>query len=143
MHPSAGACGRRLHLPLLTGAAGLLDCLAVGIGGFLGTVLRYGIGLLPQPAGSVFPLKTLCINVLGAFVLGAVAASAARNRSLDPRLVLMLRVGVCGGFTTFSTFAYESAGLLQSGHTAAAAAYVLASLLLGVLAVFAAQLLFG
>ena len=117
------------------------NCLIVGAGGALGTICRYLIGLLEVQPESGFPVKTLFINVLGAFVIGLVTALAVKNSALDPRLVLLLKVGVCGGFTTFSTFAYETSELLQTGRGAAALAYVLLSVTLGVLAVFAAQLL--
>ena len=117
------------------------NCLIVGAGGALGTICRYLIGLLAVQPESGFPAKTLFINVLGAFVIGLVTALAVKNSALDPRLVLLLKVGVCGGFTTFSTFAYETSELLQTGRGAVALAYVLLSVTLGVLAVFAAQLL--
>ncbi len=119
----------------------MIDCLIVGIGGFLGSVCRYLIGLLPMKAGHGFPVKTLLINVAGAFVIGLIAALGAKGKAMDPRFVLMLKVGVCGGFTTFSTFAYESAELLQSGRIGMAAAYAALSVILGVLAIFAAQIL--
>ncbi|MEG0741374.1 MAG: fluoride efflux transporter CrcB [Clostridia bacterium] len=118
----------------------MLDCLLVGLGGFVGTVCRYLVGLLPLKTAGGFPVKTLAINIVGAFVISLIAALAAR-RALNPRLVLMLRVGVCGGFTTFSTFAYETVELLQKGSVCAALSYMLASVALSVLAVFAAQLL--
>lgn len=117
------------------------NCLIVAFGGAVGTVCRYLIGLLPVEAQSGFPLKTLFINILGAFVIGLIAALSAKNAALSPKLVLLLKVGVCGGFTTFSTFAYETGDLLQNGSTAVALSYVLLSVTLGVLAVFAAQLL--
>lgn len=81
----------------------MLNCIFVGIGGFLGSVLRYLAGLLPMQPSNGFPVKTLLINVLGSFALGLIAAAAAKNPALDPKIVLMLKVGVCGGFTTFST----------------------------------------
>lgn len=113
----------------------------VGLGGFAGSVCRYLVGLLPVGANEGFPYKTLAINVVGAFFLGLICAWAAKNSNLSPRMVLMLRVGVCGGFTTFSTFAFEALELLRGGRPAAAAAYVLASMALGVLAVFAGDCL--
>lgn len=119
----------------------MVNCILVGMGGFIGTVLRYLIGLLPLGPSHGFPVKTLLINVIGAFAIGLIGAIAARHETVDPRWVLMLRVGVCGGFTTFSTFAYEAADLLQGGHTGAAFAYALLSVAAGILAVFAAQLL--
>ena len=119
----------------------MLDCIVVGIGGFVGTVCRYLIGLLPIGTDNAFPIKTLAINVIGSFLIGLIAAFSAKNSELNPQVVLMLRVGVCGGFTTFSTFAYESTELMKDGHVMLALGYILASIILGVLAIFLAQLL--
>lgn len=117
------------------------NCIIVGIGGFIGTVCRYLIGLLPIEPDNHFPVKTLMINIVGAFVISLITAVAAKNKSLNPQVILMLKVGVCGGFTTFSTFAYESADLIKTGSTAVAFCYMCASVILGILAVFAAQVL--
>lgn len=119
----------------------MLNCLVVGIGGFIGAVCRYLIGLLPVETDSGFPVKTLLINIVGSFLIGLISALAVKNKNLSEQIVLLLKVGICGGFTTFSTFAYESADLLKNGHTAVALAYVCTSIILGVLAVFAAQML--
>lgn len=115
----------------------MLNCLAVGLGGFLGSVCRYLVGLLPLGRDWAFPVRTLAINLIGSFVIGAVTALAVRRADLDPRVVLFLKAGVCGGFTTFSSFALETGELLRGGHTAAALLYAGVSLILGVLAVFA------
>ncbi len=89
-------------------------------------------------------LERLCIiNVLGSFVLGLVCALVARHVNASPQLVLMLKVGLCGGFTTFSTFALETSDLLQAGAWPAALAYAAASVVLSVGAVFAAEALAG
>lgn len=119
----------------------MLDCLAVGLGGFVGSVLRYLAGRLPLQSPEGFPYVTLMINVLGSFAIGLIAAVAAKHADIDPRLVLFLRVGLCGGFTTFSTFSSETFSLLRAGSYGGAAAYVLLSVLLGVLAVFLAHAL--
>ena len=118
-----------------------VNCLFVGIGGFAGSVLRYLIGLLPYAPASGFPLKTLCINIIGSFCIALVGALAAKNPSLSPQLVLLLRVGVCGGFTTFSTFAYETSTLLQKGSVGTAAVYAVLSVVLSICAVFGAEAL--
>lgn len=119
----------------------LLNCLYVGIGGAIGSVCRYLLGLLPvRPAGG-FPLITLGINVLGAFCIGLLMALAGRHTGWDPRLLLLLKVGVCGGFTTFSTFCSESVQLLQNGRPGLTALYVVLSVLLGGAAVLAGQAL--
>jgi CrcB protein len=117
----------------------MVNCLVVGIGGFIGSVCRYLVGLIPLNDKSGFPYKTLAINILGAFVLGCISAYAAKNPGTSPRLILMLKVGVCGGFTTFSTFAYESSTLFSDGRSTTALAYVLISVTAGILAVFLAQ----
>lgn len=119
----------------------LLNCIFVGIGGFVGSVLRYLVGLVPLEAGGGFPFKTLAINVAGAFAIGLVCAAVAKGTGMDPRAVLLLKVGVCGGFTTFSTFALETHDLMQAGAWPVALAYVLASVVLSVAAVFAAEAL--
>ena len=120
-----------------------LNCVFVGLGGLVGSVLRYLVSFIPLRHESGFPLVTLGINVLGAFLLGLIMAAAGKNPSLDPRALLFLKVGVCGGFTTFSTFAYETMALLNAGKPGAAALYMAASGALGVLAVLGGQLAVG
>ena len=109
-----------------------MNCLAVGLGGFAGAVLRYLIGLIPTGETMIFPVKTFCINVIGCIVIGAITVLAAKL-SVPPRMILFLKVGVCGGFTTFSTFALESSDLIRDGHMGIALCYVLLSVLVGVL----------
>ncbi len=116
----------------------LLNCLFVGLGGLVGSVLRYLVSLLPLRHESGFPLITLGINVLGAFLLGLIMAYAGRAPSLDPRTLLFLKVGVCGGFTTFSTFALEAHGLLAGGKPVVALLYMALSVVLCVFAVYGA-----
>lgn len=118
----------------------MINCLAVGLGGFLGSVLRYLAGFIPIKTNG-FPVTTLVINILGAFILSIVTSLAAKGAGISPRTVLFLKVGLCGGFTTFSTFAYESAKLMENGNGFYALIYMLASMILGVLAVFAGQTL--
>ena len=120
----------------------MLDCIAVGLVGFIGSVLRHLAGRLPLGGVSRgFPLTTLLINVLGSFAIGLIAALAARRPGLDARVLLFARVGLCGGFTTFSTFSLETFELLRAGHYGMAALYAVLSAALCVLAVLLAQLL--
>lgn len=121
----------------------MLNCIFVGIGGFIGSILRYLIGLLPIHTTNGFPIKTLAINIIGAFLIGIISVVAGKNKSLSPQFVLMIKVGVCGGFTTFSTFAYEVTDLLKSGDMWIAMLYICMSTILSVCAVFAAQALFA
>lgn len=115
--------------------------LLVGLGGFAGSVLRYLIGLIPLKADNGFPFKTLIINIAGAFAIGIITALAAKNKDINPNIILLLQVGVCGGFTTFSTFACETADLMKNGNTIVAVAYILISVIFSVLAVFLARII--
>jgi CrcB protein len=101
--------------------------LAVAAGGAAGTLARFALGQFLPKAG--FPFATLAINVIGSFVLGALAGwLPARHAS--PILTAALTVGVCGGFTTMSTFAYETVSLAENGAPGRAAAYAALSLAL-------------
>lgn len=117
----------------------MLNFLIVGAGGFVGAAARYGISLLPLNERGVFPLNTLIINVIGAFVIGLISAAAAKHTGLDGRTVLFLKTGICGGFTTFSTFALETVTMFEQQHTAAALAYIVLSVALSAAAVYLAQ----
>ena len=117
----------------------MLNCIVVGLGGFAGSVLRYLAGKIPLSNPTAFPINTLLINVLGSIVIGRIVALTAKYTELDPRLVLFCKVGLCGGFTTFSTFSLETFDLMRSGAVGAAVTYALLSAVLGVLAVFLAQ----
>lgn len=90
--------------------------LLVGIGGFLGSLARYWMGGWVQALrDGDFPHGTLAVNALGSFVLGVIVTLAFERGMLDPDVRLFLGVGVCGGFTTMSTFSYETVALLQRG----------------------------
>lgn len=119
----------------------LLNCVMVGIGGFLGSVCRYLIGLIPINPENGFPVKTLLINVTGTFLLGLITALAAKHESFHPQIILMLRIGLCGGFTTFSTFAFESVDLMKNGSFLPALCYMFGSILLGTAAIYISQML--
>ncbi len=114
----------------------LINCLSVGIGGFLGSVLRYLLSLVPFLNKGTIPYQTLLANVLGAFLIGIIVGFSSRNPSVSEPVILMLKVGVCGGFTTFSTFSNESLSLLENGKYSDAFTYVLLSLILCVTGVF-------
>ena len=120
----------------------MIKCLIVGAGGAIGAIGRYLMGLLPMNPENGFPLKTFLINVIGCFIIGIIAALADKN-AVNPNLVLLIKVGICGGFTTFSSFALETEGLIAKGSTGVALMYVILSLVCGVLAVFAAEKMVG
>ena len=118
----------------------MMSVLCVGAGGFVGAVSRYGLGLIPLASG--LPLVTLLINLVGSVVIGAVAEAASLTPTALPReAVLFLKVGLCGGFTTFSTFSLETLELIEGGQWAVAGGYALASVVLCVAGVLAGKLL--
>ena len=94
----------------------------VGLGGLVGSVARYWVGGWVQRLnGSEFPLGTLTVNIVGSFVLGLIMALSLERGLINANLRLLLTVGFCGGFTTMSTFSYETVALLRDGSTLAAA----------------------
>jgi CrcB protein len=113
--------------------------LFIGFGGLLGTVCRYLMTLIPVSEKTAFPVVTLLVNVLGALAVGILSGLATRYKGLDPDLMAFLRIGVCGGFTTFSKFALEVTNLMGSGRPWMSAAYMALSLLFGVAAVLAGK----
>lgn len=118
----------------------MIGVLCVGAGGFIGAVGRYGLGLIPLAPG--LPLMTLLINFAGSVLIGAVVEAAALAAGALPReAVLFLKVGLCGGFTTFSTFSLETLDLIEGGQYALAGAYALASVVLCVAGVLAGKML--
>lgn len=111
--------------------------LAVFIGGGLGSVARYLIqaGLHERIHPYNFPWSTFIVNVIGSFLIGIFYTVSARfNLSMEVRL--MLTTGLCGGFTTFSTFCYDGFEMIQTGHYVAFICYTLLSIILGISSVF-------
>ena len=114
------------------------DFAAVCAGGAIGSAARYAMSFLNIRPKNGFPLMTLVINVLGAFAIGLIVALAARSGKLDRRLILFLKIGVCGGFTTFSSFALETYRLIQPGSAMIGILYASLSVILCVAACAAA-----
>lgn len=108
--------------------------LLVGTGGFAGSVLRYLLSLWLNPLHAAgFPWGTFLVNIAGSFLIGWVMGWSFRG-ALGPDMRLLLATGVCGGFTTFSSFSYEAWALLQNGEPWTAAFYAGCSMLLGLAA---------
>lgn len=108
--------------------------LLIGAGSFLGGVARHLLGQWIQGrVATTLPCGTLVVNVLGCLAIGLVLGWSLRHQP-PVEWRLFLATGFCGGFTTFSTFSNETLALLREGHAAAATTYVVASLLLGLLA---------
>ena len=104
----------------------------------VGSIGRYlaGIGV-GKLFGSGFPWGTLIINIAGSFLIGVLVESFALRWNLPQAARVFLTVGICGGFTTFSTFSLESALMIERGELGSAAAYIVGSVAVGVLALFA------
>lgn len=112
--------------------------LVIGLGGGLGSMLRYLSTLLVSnrfPA-TAFPYGTFAVNIVGCLIIGIVYGLAERYDFMTPQWRLFLATGLCGGYTTFSAFAFENVNLLQNGHLLTAFAYITLSVLLCVAASF-------
>lgn len=104
-----------------------MNILMVALGGALGAVCRYGISKVPLEAN--FPIATFITNLIGAFVIGFIVGISEKN-NVSERIVLFLKTGFCGGFTTFSTFSLEAMTLLNDGKYLFSGAYMALSLIL-------------
>lgn len=112
--------------------------LAVALGGALGSAARYGVDrLIERRSFSLFPWSTFTINATGCLLIGVVVAALVDRHDTPAWLRAGVAVGVLGGYTTFSTFAQEGLSLFEEGRGGVALAYLLGSVLTGVLAVYA------
>lgn len=115
---------------------------AVAIGAAIGGVSRYYLSLFATVRlGDALPWATLIINVTGSFLLGFLMRFALASPSASVELRLLLATGLCGGYTTFSTYSYEVALLIEEGQYERAAAYAFGSIVLALLATFAGFIL--
>ena len=110
--------------------------LLVFIGGGFGSVLRFVLGKFLNNAENGIPYGTFAANIVGSLLIGLILGVAAKNDTITSNQTVFLATGFCGGFTTFSTFAYENHLLLKSGDFTSFAIYTIASFIIGFLAVF-------
>ena len=112
----------------------------VGLGGAIGTIFRYTLSLLPIK--SSFPILTLITNLLGAFIIGVVVG-LFEKQYLSSQIHLFLKTGLCGGFTTFSTFSLETLTLLENDMIFIAIVYALISVVGCIMGVYLGKRIVG
>ena len=112
--------------------------LLIFIGGGIGACLRYILSTLTNRLmGSHYPYGTFFVNIIGCLFIGFIVALAInKSHIIGPNLKIFLTIGIAGGFTTFSTFGYESLDLIKQGHAFASIVYPVSSVVLGILAVY-------
>lgn len=103
----------------------VMSFLFVALGGALGAVARYAISLIPVKTG--FPVLTLITNIAGAILIGFIVGVTSNSEGISDNTVLFWKTGVCGGFTTFSTFSLEAFNLFDNKQYVAGSAYVILS----------------
>ena len=114
----------------------------VGLGGLLGSVARYAVAIaFAGQFATGFPFATLAVNIAGCFLIGVIFALGDRGNILSPEWRIFLTTGFCGGFTTFSTFSYESLRLLEDGEYLYLGANVVVSVVVGLAATYLGILL--
>ena len=111
-----------------------MKLLLIALFGAVGTLARYGLqGLVQVRMGSTFPYGTLLINLSGCFFLGLIGQFTLNRMVVSPEVRMAIAVGFFGGFTTFSSFGWETAKMLEAGEWLRATTYVTASVVLGLL----------
>ena len=116
--------------------------LLIGLGGFIGTILRYTSGVFfvkAFPAG--FPYATLSINLIGCLLIGIIYGYFDRAQMETENWKSFLTIGICGGFTTFSAFSFENMQLLRDGQYGSALLYIFISIIVGLALTFAGFML--
>ena len=109
----------------------------VGLGGFIGTVARFLISRYFQlNVSSVFPWSTFIVNIVGCLLIGLIYGISEKGEFLSPEIRLFLTVGICGGFTTFSTFSNDSFLLIRELEWMRFALYTSLSIFIGLMAVY-------
>ena len=108
------------------------NIIAVGAGSFIGGITRYLVSLAMKGISKGFPWATLLVNLLGCLIIGLLWGFLSRNASESTSWGLFLTVGLCGGFTTFSTFSKEALTMLQTGQIWGFASYIAISILAGI-----------
>jgi len=115
--------------------------LIIGTGGFIGSVGRYLLSSWMQRVfETTFPIGTLAVNILGSFIIGIIYALSEKGGILSPEWRMFLAVGICGGFTTFSSFAFENFNMLSLQQYLFNALYIGSSLVFGLIAVYLGNL---
>ncbi len=118
------------------------NIILIGIGGGTGSILRYLTSLyISRHFPSYFPFGTFAVNVIGCLIIGIAYGLSVRYSAISPSVRLFLTTGFCGGFTTFSAFAYENVKLLEQSNFTGFALYSAASFVLCIAAVFAGLLI--
>ena len=111
----------------------LKSLLIVGTGSFIGGAMRYLLSTyMKNMYGQTFPWGTLVVNLLGCFVFGIIFALFSKHNSANNTFCLLLTTGICGGFTTFSTFANESVQMIQNGNIGEFIGYMATSVIVGI-----------
>ena len=108
------------------------NIIAVGAGSFIGGIARYLVSLAMKGISKGFPWATILVNLLGCLIIGLLWGFLSRNASESTSWGLFLTVGLCGGFTTFSTFSKEALTMLQTGQIWGFASYIALSILAGI-----------
>lgn len=120
----------------------MMNFLSVALGGALGALSRYGLGVWISPKWiHDFPLPTFLINISGAFLLGFLNTLFLDKFTVSPEIRLAIGVGFLGAFTTFSTFGYETMMLIKDGNILTAGIYTTASIIIGFLGVYLGMVL--
>lgn len=120
----------------------MVNYVVISIGAAIGGMLRFGLASFTQKRiESFFPYGTLIVNVIGSFALGIIMYYLDDKEMLSPQIRLFLTVGLCGGFTTFSTFSYETLNLIKNSQFLLASANVLGNVFICLTAIYAAYII--
>lgn len=118
------------------------EIITVGLGGFIGSVLRYLITLIPIKESTPFPMNTFITNILGVILISMLSFYITKNTDYNHSLMLFLKVGLCGGFTTFSTYALEAGNLMKTGNMNIALLYIIATTVLSIIIIFIPDMIY-